>query len=177
MLVLLLLLLSAGPTPEDEQAVTAAALEAYFNQIHGGTGIAFPAERRPVLLHRMTIVPSRTQLTVRVFSPANGEGAQRYAAPETGALVASLRARSARPAAVRIAPPHYSLSSTKVGDCGPEFDERRYVNAAAVSRPGFDRRDRALVYVAFAGEARAYVLMRTNGQWNVAWFVELWACG
>ena len=162
---------------DDEPAVTAAALTSYFNLIHGGTGIAFPEKRRPVLLHRETIAPARTQLRVRVSSPANRAATLQYSAPHVQRLVARLQKLSAQSRKLRAAPRGYLLAEARRTRCGPHYDGAEFVDAVAVSRAAFQGPDTALIYVEYAGGARAYHAIRRGAVWEIDWHVELWACG
>lgn len=178
---ILVILLGAVPSAHaasdaDERAVTTAALELYFNLMHGGTGVAFPESRRPVLLHHQTIVPSREQLRVQVASPANRDAARAYARLATDELLAHLLSRSSRPRKIQLAPDFFALSEAKRGACGPEYDEARFTDAVAVSRVVFHGRKGALIYLEHPGGARAYHANLTNGAWEIDWHVELWAC-
>ena len=170
-------LLVTGSIADDEHAVMSAALHSYFNQMHGGTGIAFPEARRPVLLKRETIAPSRTKLRVRVASPANRAAALRYGTSGTEVLVERLRIRSASAMALHSAPREFALGESEVGACGPAYDAAKFADAVALSRVAFDGRKHALVYVEHAGGARAYHARRGSEGWEIDWYVELWACG
>jgi hypothetical protein len=163
--------------PADEAAVTSAALAAYFDEIHGGTAIADAPRRRPALLHSQTLGPTRDQLQVRVFSFANRDAAAHFASAETAQMLADLRARSAKPRRLANAPLHYELASTTLARCGPEFIPRSS-SMPSRSRVQPLRRTAPLSFhVEHAGGARAYALVRGTNGWNVAWRVELWACG
>ena len=161
----------------NERAVMTAALELYFNLMHGGTGVAFPESRRPVLLHHETISPSAEQLRVRVASPANRDAARAYARLATDDLIERLLRRSSRPRKVQFAPDFFALSEARRGACGPEYDDARFTDAVAVSRAVFHDRKGALIYLEYPGGARAYHAVLTNGAWKIDWHVELWACG
>ena len=171
--MLALLLFATMLTAADEKAVTTAVLEAYFHEVHGGDAIAFREQRRPVLLHRKTIVPTHDKLEVRVYSPAND--ARQYAGARS--LIADLRDRSSHPVTVRKPPESFQIGTAQLHGCGPDADMRKFADAVAISRPGFDGRDRALLYVESPGAARAYGLQRVGETWRVLWHVELWACG
>lgn len=164
-------------THDDEQAMTTAVLESYFNLVHGGTGVAFPESRRPVLLHRTTISPSPEQLLVRVASQANRDAARAYANLAAKGLIGRLRNRSSRPRRVRFAPAGFALAKAERRACGPEYDVARFTDAVAVSRAVFEGRESALIYLEYYGGARAYHAILTAGAWKVDWYVELWACG
>jgi hypothetical protein len=153
----------------DETRVTAAALESYFNQMYGGSS-------RRLLLYQTTLKPSRTQLEVHVFSPANHESAVRYASAQVKKLRRNLLERCAGSNAVRVGLPQYVINPTRIEECA-ELKFPGVVDAVAVSRPGFDGTDKALIYLEYAGGARAYHLLRREGRWETDWYVELWGCG
>ena len=162
---------------DDETAVTHAALDSYYNLVHGGTAVAFPEERRPVRLHRSTISPSRAQLRVRVSSPANRAAAEQYSGRSLNGVIERLQRQSVRARGLADAPSGYTLAEAQRTACGPQYDPARFVDAVAVSRPAFDGRNNALLYLEFSGGARAYHARRIAGRWHIDWFVELWACG
>ena len=163
--------------PDNEAAVLVAALASYFNVTHGGTGVAFADARRPVLLHRATILPSTRQLSVRVSSPGNRDASQRYAAREVQALVERTRQRSRHSIAVPASPTGYLVSKAAFGPCGPKYDMAEFADAVAVSRAAIANGTVALVYLEYSGGARAYHVAKRDNRWSVDWFVELWACG
>ena len=177
----LVILLGAAPvdaaTDADEVAVTAAALQSYYSLVHGGTGVAFPEERRPVLLHHATISPSREQLAARVSSPANRDAVTAYASVAAENVIRGLLNRSSRSRRVQFAPAGFVLGTAKRGECGPEYGEDAFADAVAVSRPVFPDRRSALIYVEHSGGARAYHAVLADGAWKIDWYVELWACG
>jgi hypothetical protein len=160
----------------DEQ-ITAAALRTYFEQSQGGTAIAFPEQRRPILLANRTITPSRAQRRVSMFSRENDAMAAKFNRLRS-TLLADLVVHSRHTAALKVDLPHFKLMPARRGKCGPHASRERYSDAVAVSRPGLSPDgNEALLYVEYDGGGCAYDLKRTNGTWTVAWRVELWACG
>ena len=163
--ILFALAVSHNPAP-NENEVLAAALDAYSKQMYGGSG--------RFLLYQQTLRPSSTQLEVRVFSPANDEAAQRYASPDIRKLRERIRTAPRR--TVRVSEPRNVTRIWKIKECD-DFPRHDFVDAVAFSRPAFDGPDKALVYLQFAGGARAYYLRRLENRWVADWYVELWACG
>jgi hypothetical protein len=177
MALLLAALGSAADSP-DERAITALVLRSAWNATYGGDAVADPSHRRIILLHRVTIAPSEEQLRVRVFSPANREAGQLYRELRAAGAMDDLRRRNATPVPVHAASYGFRLGEVRRDQCGPRVDSRRWLNAAAVSRPGFTKdRRRAIVYVELTAEGRAYLLEQVAGEWQVIASVELWACG
>jgi hypothetical protein len=160
-----------------EQQITEVVLRTYFAQTQGGTGIAFPEQRRPIRLADRTIVPSADQLEVRVFSPENRQAELDYR-PVRKRLEADLLSRSRRLTRVHASMPNFALRRTRRSSCGPEPSAEQS-DSVAVSRPGLSwgSQDEALLYVEYNGGARAYYLRRFHDHWIVKWHVELWACG
>ncbi len=168
------LLVAQSSAPE--RTITEAVLRTYFAETQGGTGIAFPEQRRPVRLADRTIVPSAEQLKVHVFSPENKQAETAYRVARAN-LAGDLVSRSIRTVALDVSVPHFALERTRRYSCGPRTSVK-YSDAVAVSRPGLSRaQDEAVLYLEYSGGARAYYLRRINGQWAVIWHVELWACG
>jgi len=179
LLAVMAVLLVGGPlTPGEETAIRTAVLVAYFNELHGGTGIAFPDNRRPVVVSKKTTAPRAKSLTVRVSSPANSDAAARFEVLKRTRIVDDLLERSRRPVRMARIPLQYVSGSTAQNECGVQFDEKKYADAVAVSRPGFSKdRSEALIYLEGVGFARAYYLRQAKTGWVVEWHVELWACG
>ena len=170
--LLLPFLVLAAVRGNDEASVTAVVLGSLLNTTYGGDAVAAP--KRAVLLGRVTIAPSREQLEVHVFSPANEQPTVMYR--EARAAVDDLRRRSTTRRRVRAAPPGFSAGTVVRNRCGPRYDAHTWRNAVAVSRPGFAG-NRAVLYVEIADEGRAYLLERVGGGWKIVASVELWACG
>jgi hypothetical protein len=172
-----LVLVAAVPATDDEAVIHEAVLASYWNEMHGGTGIAFPKERKPAVLHQMTIAPRAELLEVRVASPANRESARRYSELSPEPLVDLVR-RSMRATPLRSRSPMFVNGRLHRGRCGFELEHNVNTDAVGLSRPGFSTdRANALVYLEGAGIGRAYYLRRAGGTWQVQWRVELWACG
>ena len=150
---------------DDETAAINAVLRAYINQMHGVNA------RTYINLYYTTFAPEPRHLRVAVFSPANADAAQQYKSPEVKALQDDLMLRNRRSAQVHAALPHLNDTSHHRTDCVEDAG-----NTLAVSRPGFSG-DKALVYFEYPGGARAYLLTRGPGAWDVDWYVELWQCG
>ena len=163
---------------EDEPAIRETVLAAWFNEFHGGTGVAFPEQRRPILVHESTIAPRKETMTVRVSSPANSGPASKFNALGKSGIIGDLIERSRRRVAIGQPPARYASGTVKFNGCGAQVDYKRYTDSVAISRPGYSPNGaQALVYLETAGAAYAYLLQRTGSGWAVEWRVELWACG
>jgi hypothetical protein len=152
--------------PAAENQVAVAALDAYVAQMYGSNG--------RFLLYQTTVKPSPVQLEVHVFSPANDDGARRYAVPDIVKLRRDIQ--SAPRASMMLQSPRYVTGIWRRKQCR-EFRRRGFIDALSVSRAVFDGSNSALIYLEYNGGARAYYLLRREGRWESAWYVELWACG
>ena len=159
-----------GAESQEEADVTTAVLDAYFNAMHG------QGSRDRISLYFTNIKPARTQLEVRVFSPANLEPSRQYASPDVRRHRDDLMARSTQLAELRAAWPPYIPNVLRASDCSAKLD-KMYADAVAVSRPGFDGHNKALIYLEYFGGGRAYYLTRQDVGWKIDWYVELWQCG
>jgi hypothetical protein len=168
-LILTLAVAEMSAIGDDEAAVANAVLRSYFAESHG------VGSHHHVLLYYRSVSPARDQLEVRVFSPANDEAAAQYGSPDVKRLIKDLRARSARIAIV--SPPFHEFSKTSMRAIDCIDQPKDLTNVLAVSRPGFDGRNKALLYLEYFGGARAYHLVRKDSHWTVDWYVELWQCG
>jgi hypothetical protein len=161
----------AAVSSQDEGDVTAAVLHAYFSALHG------EGSRDRIALYLTTIKPSPSQLEVHVFSPANDDPSRQYSSRGVKKLREDLMSRSAVLVELRSPSPHYMPAFLRASDCKTQLRSTMFADAVAVSRPGFDGREKALLYLEYLGGARAYHLIREGARWTIDWYVELWQCG
>ena len=160
---MLLVFLALALVSPKESGVINEVLRSWFDEVHGANST------HAVLLYDRTVRPERSQLRVRVFSPANEQPSRDYG--DAKSLVEDLLNRSARVAAVEM-PPHFQKSSHRTPGC-----DKPVADVVSVSRPGIVGDDSAIVYLEYPGGARAYHLKRDGKRWVVGWYVDLWQCG